>query len=163
MRLRPPDCGTLVRDADLVRAALIPFVVVGSVLIWRTGRFVAGRLLILIGSLHCAGAIVGRAALGRIITTGFVGEADSALGQVSQKADQELLFWFLLWGAVTVMLGQAIVDLQRRGEFPRRVIGYELIAVNVVCCLLMPKAGFWWVLIPGWLIARRHPDDPRIV
>lgn len=145
------------READLVRLALTPIMGVGAFLIWRSQRYVVGRLLMLIGVLHLAGGWVARQALQRIVENGFVDQADSAVGNLPQYAGQELVFWFLLWGLMSLALGQVIIMLEKRGGFPPRWWGWQLLILNLVCAALMPKGGFWWMLVPAWLIIRR--DD----
>lgn len=146
-------------EADIVRASIFPIMLVGAMLIWRTRRYVAGRLLVLIGSLHLTGGWVGRDPLSRIFARGFFGQADSAVGRVPAAADQELVFWFLLWGVMAIVLGQLAIAAERQGARIPRWLGVELLVINAVCCALMPKGGFWWVLLPAWLIARRSADD----
>lgn len=145
-------------EADLVRAAIFPVMVAGAVVIWRAGRRVPGRLLVLIGTLHLAGLWVGRDPLRRILAGGFFNQADSALAHIPAKTDQELVFWFGLWGLLIVLIGQLVIVLERQNREPPAWFGWQLIALNVVCGVLMPKAGFWWVLLPGWLIARGRQD-----
>lgn len=141
-------------EADIVRAAIFPIMLAGAILIWRRKRQVPGRLLVLIGSLHLIGGWVGRDPLRRIAAHGFLDQADSAVGRVPAVADQELVFWFLLWGIMTILLGQLVIVLERHGVRVPRWVGVELIVLNLICCALMPKGGFWWVLLPAWLIAR---------
>jgi hypothetical protein len=141
-------------EADIVRAALFPFMLAGTVVIWRKRRHVAGRLMVLIGTLHLAGGWVGRAPLARMAANGLFSQADSAVGHTASKTDQEMIFWFLLWGVVTIMLGQLLILLDRRKIRVPRFVGVELLVVNLACAVLMPKGGFWWVLLPAWLIAR---------
>jgi hypothetical protein len=149
-------------EADTVRALLIPFVLFGSVLIWKAGRAVAGRLLVLIGSMHLVGGWVGRDALRRIVRNGIVGQADSGVGLVVGSSNQELVFWFLLWGFLMIVIGQLVIRMDECGiRVPRRV-GVQLFVVNVICAVLIPKAGFWWVLLPSWLIARQPSDRSSV-
>jgi hypothetical protein len=144
-------------EADLVRVAIAPVMVIGAILIWRSHRYVVGRLLILIGVLHLSGGWVGRQPLRRVLGNGFIGEADSAVGNLPSYADQELVFWFLLWGLMTAALGQVLIMLEQRGVLPPRWWGWQLLILNLVCAALLPKGGFWWMLLPAWLIIRR--DD----
>jgi hypothetical protein len=141
-------------EADLVRAAMFPVMLGGTVLIWRSRRHVAGRLLVLIGALHLLGGWVGREPLRRIVAKGIVNQADSAVGNLPQVADQELVLWFLVWGVLTISIGQLVIAFERRGQAPPRWWGLELMVVNLACAALMPKGGFWWVLLPAWLIIR---------
>lgn len=147
-------------EADLVRAAILPIMVIGAFLIWRRGRFVAGRLLVLIGTLHFAGLWVGREPIARMVSRGVFNQADSALGNVPGFADQELVFWFGLWGIWTIFVGRMATIAERGGVQLPPSLGWQLLAVNLVCVVLMPKGGFWWVLLPAWLIIRgRAPES----
>ena len=143
------------READLVRLSLGPLFFIGLWMIVRRRTSPAGRLLMLIGALHIlGGAWVGRGALGRIVRDGFFGEADSALGHVAAQMEQELVFWFLLWGIVTFLFGQLVAGLERHGQRPAAVLGWELMLMNIVAIGLYPKGGFWLVLIPAFLLIK---------
>jgi hypothetical protein len=147
-------------EAELVRAMIFPVMAVGAILIWRRGRQVAGRLLVLIGCLHMIGGWVGRAPIQEIIAGGFFNQADSGLAHIPAKTDRELVFWFLLWGPFVVMLGQLLVLMEAKGQRVPAWFGWELFVISVSAALLMPKAGFWWVLVPALLIVRRaHADE----
>lgn len=143
-------------EADLVRAGLLPIMLASTIWIWRKGRHVAGRLLVLIGILHLSGGWVGREPLTRIAEGGFFNQADSAVGNVLARADQELVFWFLLWGGFTILMGQLVIVLQAKGLRPPAWWGWELGAINLAAALMMPKGGFWWVLLPAYLIIRQR-------
>lgn len=150
---RITDEATLL-EADLVRAAIFPVMLTGAIVIWRRGRFVVGRLLILIGTLHLLGLWVGREPIARMAQHLFFGQADSAVGNLPAYADQELVFWFALWGVWTMFVGELTIVAERAGvQLPSR-FGWQLLIVNLVCALLMPRGGFWWVLLPAWLIIR---------
>ena len=138
-----------------VRAAILPVMVAGAILIWRGRRHVAGRLLILIGCLHMLGIWVGRDAVRRIAAGGFVNQVDSAVGRIPAKAAQELVFWFLLWGPCVILLGQLLIAMEEKGLRAPAWLGWELVAVNALAALLMPAGGFWWTLLPAWLIIRQ--------
>jgi hypothetical protein len=145
-------------EADLIRLAIFPVMLTGAALIWRSQRLVAGRLLILIGTLHLSGVWVARAAVLRIVTGGILGQADSAVGRVAARADQELVFWFALWGVWTIFLGQVAVMLERRGGRLPAWFGWQLLIVNLAAAALVPKGGFWWVLVVAVLIIRRRSE-----
>ena len=147
-------------EADLVRAGIFPIMLIGAIVIWRRRRFIAGRLLVLIGILHLIGLWVGREPVARMAAAGFVGQADSAVGNLPAFADQELVFWFALWGVWTIFLGRLVILAEQRGMQLPPSFGWQLLAVNVVCAVLMPKGGFWWVFLPAWLITRgRAPES----
>ena len=141
------------READLVRLALGPLFLICLVVIYSLRKRKAARLLMAIGVLHVLGGVwVGRAPLARIFREGFFGEADSALGTVPPQMEKELVFWFLLWGVFTVLVGQLLAWMARQGRRPPAHIGWELVAISLVAALLMPKGGFWLVLIPAFLM-----------
>jgi hypothetical protein len=146
--------GTLL-EADLVRAALGPLFLISLVVILYLGRNKVGRLFMTIGVLHVLGGlVVGREPIARIFRDGFVGAADSAMGNVPVHMEKELAFWFLLWGVFTFVLGQLASWAEGQGRRLPAHIGWELIAINLVAAVLIPKGGFWLVLIPSWMIVR---------
>ena len=141
-------------EADLVRLAIFPMMLAGAILIWRAGRQVVGRLLMLIGTLHLIGLWVGRTAVLHIVAGGILGQADSAVGRVESRADRELVLWFALWGLWTICLGQVIAMLEHRGERLPAWFGWQFLMINLAAAALLPKSGFWWVLLPAVLIIR---------
>lgn len=144
--------GTLL-EADLVRAALGPLFLICLITIFYLGK--NRRLLMSIGVLHVMGGlVVGREPVARIIRDGFIGEADSALGNVPAHMEKELALWFLLWGVFTFLLGQVASWVDREGRRLPAHVGWELIVINLVAAALIPKGGFWLVLIPAFLIVR---------
>jgi hypothetical protein len=143
------------READVVRLILGPLFLIDLLLIVRLHSRKVGRLLMLIGFLHVLGGTwVGREPLARIFRDGFLGEADSALGHMASEMDKELVFWFLLWGLLTFIFGQVISCMERQGKRPAAFIGWELAAMSLLAMALYPKGGFWFVLIPAFLIIK---------
>lgn len=146
--------GTLL-EADLVRAALGPLFLISLAVIHHLGRNKIGRLFMAIGVLHiCGGLVVGREPVMRIIREGIIGEADSAMGNVPQHIDKEMAFWFLLWGVFTFVLGQIASWVEQEGKRLPAHVGWQLIGINLAAALLIPKGGFWLVLIPAYMIVR---------
>jgi hypothetical protein len=145
-------------EADLIRAAIFPLTLGGAIYIWRSGRRVAGRLMVLIGILHLSGLWVSREPLRRIAEGGFFNQVDSAVGNLPGYADQELVFWFTLWGLVTVVIGQLLIVMERKGVQAPAWFGVELFVLNLGCAFLLPKGGFWWVLLPAYRIIRPARD-----
>lgn len=142
-------------EADLVRLALGPLFFACLLVVVYLRQRKAARLLMVIGVLHVlGGAWVGREPLLRIFGEGFFGEADSGLGNVPADADKELFFWFTLWGIFTFVLGQVLSWMERQGRRPPAWLGWELIVVSLIAAALLPKGGFWLVMIPAFLIVR---------
>jgi hypothetical protein len=147
--------GTLL-EADLVRAALGPLFLIALIVIFYLRKNKAGRLLKTIGVLHVlGGSVVGREPLARIFREGFFGEGDSGLGNVPEHMDKELAFWFMLWGAYIFVIGQLASWAEEEGNVIPASIGWTMVAVNLVAAALYPKGGFWFVLIPAFMIIRR--------
>jgi hypothetical protein len=150
-------------EADLTRLALAPLFLLGLLIVFYLRKRKAARLLMVIGVLHVLGGLwVGREPLLRIFGEGFFGEADSGLGNVPVDMDKELLFWFVLWGVFTFLMGQLLSWMERQGQRPPAWLGWELIAVNVIAAALMPKGGFWLVLIPSFLIIRESRRSRKV-
>lgn len=142
-------------EADLTRLALGPLFFVCLLVVLYLRKRKAARLLMVTGVLHVLGGLwVGREPLLRIFREGFFGEADSGLGNVPANVDKEALFWFVLWGVYTFVLGQLLSWMEQRGQRPPAYLGWELIGINLLAAALMPKGGFWLVLIPSFLIIR---------
>lgn len=142
-------------EADVVRFALGPLflVCVGVIFYLRKRR--AARLFMAIGCLHVLGGVwVGREHLARIAREGFFGEADSALGSIPSRVGNELAFWFLLWGVFTFLLGQLLSWMEAQGKRPPARFGWELVVINLAAAALIPKGGFWMVLIPAFMLTR---------
>ena len=146
-------------EADLVRLILgLLFLICLLVVVYLRKRR-AARLLMVIGLLHVLGVIwVGRKPLSRIFREGFFGQADSAMGTVPAHAEKELVFWSLLWGAFTFLLGQLISWLEKEGKRAPTHIGWELMGISLVAAFLAPKDGFWLMLLPAFMLIK----DARI-
>jgi len=142
-------------QADLVRLILGLLFLICLLVVFHHRKRRAGWLLMVIGVLHVLGGIwVGREPLSRIFREGFFGEADSALGTVPAHAEKELVFWFLLWGAFTFLLGQLISSLDKEGKRIPAYIGWELAGITLIAALLAPKNGFWLMLLPAFMLIK---------
>jgi hypothetical protein len=141
-------------EADLVRLTLGPLFLICLLVILYLRKRKAARLLMSIGGLHfLGGVVVGRAHLARIFGEGFFGAAESNLG-TTPGAEKELVFWFLLWGVFNFMLGQLVSHMERRGLRPPAHFGWELAAVSLLCAALLPKGGFWLMLVPAFFLIK---------
>jgi hypothetical protein len=142
-------------EADLVRLTLGPLFLLSLLVILYLRKRRAARLLMVIGVLHVLGGVVlGRGHLARIFREGFFGEADSALGAFPSETEKELVFWFLLWGVFNFLLGQLISYMERQGRRPPAYFGWELGAISLLSALLLPKDGFWLMLLPAFLLIK---------
>jgi Family of unknown function (DUF6463) len=60
----------------------------------------------------------------------------------------------MLWGIVTFIFGQLVAWMERQGKHPPALIGWELMTMNFMTITLYPKGGFWFVLIPAFLMIK---------
>ncbi len=145
----------MIAAADLVRLALVPPFLLGLWIILRRRERKVGRTLMLIGAVHGLGGIlVGWRPLVRIFERGFLGEGDSTIGHLPSRTDQETVFWFLLWGVMAFLLGQAVAHMEDLGRRLPPRLGWGLAAMSLAAIVLAPKGGFWWVLLPAYWIVR---------
>jgi hypothetical protein len=65
--------------------------------------------------------------------------------------------WFILFGAVLFICGQAITKLEQatRNELPKSV-GWSLLALTTVGVVLMPASGFWLAFPPAIAVVIRR-------
>jgi cytochrome oxidase Cu insertion factor (SCO1/SenC/PrrC family) len=141
-------------EADIVRL-IGPLFLICLLVVFRLRKRKAARLLMVTGVLHILGGLwVGRRPLMRIFREEFFGQADSAVGTVPAHAEKELLFWFLLWGVFTFLLGQVISQLYKEGKLIPAYIGWELAVITFVAALLAPINGFWLMLIPAFILIK---------
>ena len=149
-------------EADLVRLILGLLFLICLLVVFYLRKRRAARLLMVIGVLHVLGVtFVGRKPLSRIFREGFFGEADSAMGTLPAHAEKELVFWSLLWGAFTFLLGQLISWLQKEGKRAPAYIGWELLGLCLIAALLAPKDGFWLMLLPAFMIIKDARTNTR--
>jgi len=109
----------------------------------------AGVLLIFIGTGHIfAGIWFGQEALNEISSAGLVNSVNP------QLPVRMAIFWFLFSGFIAILLGESLRWIERQGSVPAR-IGWGLLALGIIGCLMMPASGFWLLPPLGWLILHR--------
>jgi len=110
--------------------------------------------LIGIGILHSALFLwFGRGILGAIAGDGF-------WNAVSPMKEREAIFWALVAGVFFFLLGQLALWVAKQGKTLPAFLGWEIIAITLVCGILMPGSGAWLFAVPGVLIVlgARKPD-----
>lgn len=142
-------------ESDLIRIILAPVFLTILVVVVKKKKHIAARLLMAIGVLHIlAGSWVGRDILARFARESILGGADSGLGDIPANVEKEMVFWFELWGVWLFFLGQLLTSLEKQGGRPPAAFAWGLVAACLVSGIFVPKAGFWWLLIPAFLIVR---------
>jgi hypothetical protein len=113
----------------------------------------SGILLIGTGVIHnLLGLVMGKPILQEIINSGFV-------NTIHEQMDRNAIFWFLFGGFMMMILGKLMQDYLKENEKPLPVsLGYYLLALSLIGCIMMPISGFWIVLPQAFLIiaAGRH-------
>jgi len=120
-----------------------------------------GWLLIGTGLLHAVGFGL-LPAEGRRFLAGIV--RDGMVGAVAGPPERYAWFWFVMFGWLAVVLGQAVLAVERRTGAPPRSLGWQLLAMSVVGLAAFPVSGFWLVLgqaILALVVSRR--SEPTAV
>lgn len=101
-----------------------------------------GKWLIGVAAGHTLYAVVvfGRA-LADIAARGFY-------DTVGEDLMTAAVVWFVLFGAVLAIAGQAIDHIERAAACVPRSLGVSLLLLTVAGILLMPASGFWLVFPP---------------
>ena len=83
---------------------------------------------------------MGKDVLAEIVRSGFV-------NTINNEMDRNAIFWFLFSGFMMMILGKLMQDFIKESQKPLPVsLGYYLLAITVIGCLMMPVSGFWLVL-----------------
>ena len=107
-----------------------------------TMRIWIGRSLIVIGLIH---SIFGLVTFHKIV-------ADLAremlLNTISSQLDRHAAFWFLFTGFSLIIIGGLIDWIERRNLGMPSFLKWSFLFLTVLGCIIMPKSGFWLLLIP---------------
>lgn len=122
-----------------------------------------GHSLIAVGALH---TLVGIMSFGRPLA-GIA--RDGMFNAVDPHPERQAAFWFLLTGALLVVLGQSTRWAQRRTGTVPGSLGTSLLVISLAGVVLMPVSGFWLLLPSAFLTlgASRHAStgagtDPMV-
>jgi len=100
----------------------------------------AARVLIGIGVLHLLLFLwFGRRVLVAITNEGFWNTIDPI-------RDRQMIFWALMTGVFSVLLGQLALWVEARGKRLPAFLGWEIFGIALVCGVLMPVSGGWLFL-----------------
>jgi hypothetical protein len=117
---------------------------------------VAAIWIIGVGLLHCALFLwLGRVTLRSIAAEGFWNTVDPI-------RERQVVFWALLTGVLALLLGQVGLWVSRLGRALPAFLGWQVLALTLVCGVLMPVSGGWLLAVPGVLIildARRGQKE----
>ncbi len=106
----------------------------------------AARVLIGISVLHLLLFLwLGRNVVVAIAHEGFWNTVDPI-------RDRQMIFWALMTGVFALLLGELALWVEAHGKRLPSFVGWQIIAVALVCGVLMPESGGWLFLIPGVLV-----------
>ena len=106
-------------------------------------RFYSGTLLMATGVLHCVAILLfGLEPLLALLQSGFVGQVEAVPLQMA-------VFWSSCFGAMLLVCGGLMRDVERRGHRLPGWLGWAVILLAVVGIAGIPASGFWLVLPLG--------------
>ncbi len=108
----------------------------------------SGLLLSFTGVLHIGVALAN-------FGIQYKGMLADGLVSVLSGAERALAFWFLIVGVLLIMLGQCLTAYIRQTGCPApSFLGYMLLAVSVIGCMVVPVSGFWLFIPQAFIIIR---------
>ena len=80
----------------------------------------------------------------------FSGKLINAIGTDLQRA---FTFWFLMTGILLIVLGETLQYYLKREQRPApQFLGYALLAISLIGCILIPLSGFWLFIPQAFII-----------
>jgi len=106
----------------------------------------SGIFLIVTGIIHSiVGIVIGKDYLIDIIKDGL-------LNAVEVDNLRHIAFWFLLCGIFIIILGHTLHYYIKKEQKPPLFLGYYLLVMAVISCILMPASGFWLFIPQAFII-----------
>lgn len=98
----------------------------------------SGTFLAATGALHCAIAFLSGGIVYRDIFF------PCPLNTVGTDPRKEFYLWFLLIGVLLILWGSTLQYYIHKEQRPApRFLGYALMALSVLGCIVLPVSGFW--------------------
>ncbi len=107
----------------------------------------SGSLLIATGIFHnLIGVMMGWEVLKELVNAGII-------NSINTEMDRNAIFWFLFSGFMMMMLGQLMHRYSQEQNKPVPAsLGYSLLIITLIGCIMMPVSGFWLVLPQALII-----------
>ena len=107
----------------------------------------SGNFLIATGIIHnLIGFYMGKKVLFEIFNSGII-------NSINNEMDRNAIFWFLFSGFMMMLLGKLMSDFVEEGQKALPVsLGYYLLGLTIIGCIMMPVSGFWLVVPQAILI-----------
>jgi hypothetical protein len=118
----------------------------------QTKKIWIGRFTVVVAIVHTAfGLLMGGAVLLGLVKRGV-------LNTVGNDPINNMVVWFLLFGAVLALLGMAITALERSPHFPSaRPLAVGVLLMTTLGVILMPASGFWLMYVAVYGLLRQGP------
>jgi hypothetical protein len=101
-----------------------------------------GKSVFIIGILHSIfGLVVFRGILGGLLREGL-------LNTVDMQPDRNAAFWFLFGGFALLIIGGLIDWAEKKKLALPSFLRWGFAVLTVVGCVIMPKSGFWLLIVP---------------
>jgi Family of unknown function (DUF6463) len=78
-------------------------------------------------------------------------------GGVVRDPSLAAVTWFVLFGALLLIVGLALSTMEKKALPIPLSIGWLLLGLTVLGIALMPRSGFYLVLVPAMAILARRP------
>ena len=66
--------------------------------------------------------------------------------------ERQVAFWAILAGVFFLLPGQLALWIAKQGKALPAFLGWQLLAITLVCGILLPVSGAWLFAVPGILI-----------
>ncbi|MGD9367226.1 MAG: DUF6463 family protein [Desulfobacteraceae bacterium] len=101
-----------------------------------------GKSVLVIGIVHSV--------YGFIVFRGILAELcrELLLNTVDGQPNREAAFWFLFSGFALLIIGGLIHWVEQRRLAMPLFLKWSFLAITLLGCFIMPKSGFWLLLVP---------------
>ena len=126
----------------------------------QTKKIWIGRWTLFVAIVHTTfGLLLGGAVLLGLVKRGV-------FNSVGNDPANNMVVWFLLFGAVLALLGMAITALERSAHFPSaKPLAIGIMLMTTMGVILMPVSGFWLMYAAVVGLLRQGPTQasPQLV
>lgn len=101
----------------------------------------SGTFLTVTGIIHTIYALfIGKDAFAEMFSNGFI-------NSIGENHNRSFAFWFLICGILLILWGQTLQLYIRKEQKPAPAfIGYAILLITIIGCILEPISGFWLFL-----------------
>lgn len=120
-------------------------------------RVSVGTSLLVIGTGHLAiGVVHWRDTYGRMARDGLVDSLHSPGASRQEQLERAEAFWFAVTGVALLLVGDLARAVERREDALPASLGWGLAATALLGGTVVPRSGFWALLLPAATVLRRR-------